>query len=84
MAEGARRARDHRVLALYRLALAAPACAWLGFDLAHPPDGLSPMLLLWVLLLAALELVATERSPPASRCASCCTAWTESLPTGSP
>jgi signal transduction histidine kinase len=61
VAEGARRARDHRVLALYRLALATPACAWLSFGLAHPPDGLSPMLLQWVLLLAALELVATER-----------------------
>jgi len=52
--------RDHHALAIYRLGLVIPACAWLGLGLTHPPDGLSPSLLQWVLLLVILELVATE------------------------
>jgi len=63
MAEGGSHARDRRVLAVYRLALVVPALAWLGPALAHPPHppgGLPASMLLWVLLLAVFELVATE------------------------
>lgn len=60
MAEGARSERRTHALALYRLALTAPAAVWLGLELARAPVGLRPSMLQWVLLLAVVELVATE------------------------
>ncbi len=60
VAEEARRARDGRALALWRAGLAVPAAAWLGLELARSHASLHPGVLLWVLLLAVLELVATE------------------------
>jgi signal transduction histidine kinase len=49
-----------RALALYRVALIAPALAWLGAELPRTPAALAPSMLQWVALLAAVELVATE------------------------
>jgi signal transduction histidine kinase len=47
-------------LALYRLALTTPAVTWLVVGLADAPAELRPSMLQWVVLLAVVELVATE------------------------
>jgi signal transduction histidine kinase len=66
VAEGANRAQSMRTraLVLYRVALIAPALAWLGVELARSPAALAPSMLgsmlQWVALLAVVELVATE------------------------
>src|SRR6266536_4606193 len=60
VAEGARGERRMPTLALYRLALTAPAAVWLGLELARAPAGLRPSMLQWIVLLAVVELVATE------------------------
>jgi len=60
VAEGARGERRSHALTRYRLALTAPAAIWLGLELARTPAELRPSMLQWVLLLAVVELVATE------------------------
>jgi signal transduction histidine kinase len=62
LAEGARAARRSRSHALmrYRLAVMVPAAVWLGLELHRAPVELHPSMLQWVVLLAAVELVATE------------------------
>ncbi|HZD75306.1 MAG TPA: HAMP domain-containing sensor histidine kinase [Actinomycetota bacterium] len=57
MAEGA---SGKRALARYRLTLMVPAIVWIGLELARAPVELQPSMLQWVLLLAVVELVATE------------------------
>ncbi len=58
--EQAHRTRDGRALALYRYGLVVPAAAWLGLELTRSHAGFHPWMLQWALLLAVLELVATE------------------------
>lgn len=60
MAEGAHGKRFSPALTLYRLALTVPAAVWLGFELACAPADLDPSMLQWIVLLAVVELVATE------------------------
>jgi signal transduction histidine kinase len=60
VAEGAHGKRSSPALTLYRLALTVPAAVWLGFELARAPADLDPSMLQWIVLLAVVELVATE------------------------
>src|SRR6266496_4835352 len=60
VAEGAHGKRFSPALTLYRLALTVPAAVWLGFELARAPADLDPSMLQWIVLLAVVELVATE------------------------
>jgi signal transduction histidine kinase len=57
VAEGA---SGEHALARYRLALTVPAIVWIGLELARTPVELHPSMLQWVLLLAVVDLVATE------------------------
>src|SRR6266508_4391421 len=60
VAEGAHGKRFSPALTFYRLALTVPAAVWLGFELARAPADLDPSMLQWIVLLAVVELVATE------------------------
>jgi signal transduction histidine kinase len=60
VAEGANGGQASRALAIYRLALTAPAAGWVGLELARAPAALHPSMLQWIVLLAAVELVAYE------------------------
>ena len=60
MAEGAYGGRTSRTLAIYRLALTLSAAGWVGLELARAPAALDSSMLQWIVLLAAVELVAYE------------------------